>query len=105
MNTVPFSQRPTETPRASHRDDARVTYHAHHEGSSLPPRRRRGAGAAGAWLGGLAVLGIVLSAGVWTFKWPLPGQTQTGALRLESEPSGAVVDIDGSPRGLTPITV
>ena len=105
MNTVPFSQRPTETPRASHRDDARVPYHAHHESSPLPPRRRGGAGAAGAWLGGLAVLGIVLSAGVWTFKWPLPGQAHTVSLRLESEPSGAVVDIDGSPRGLTPLTV
>lgn len=104
MNTVPFSQRPTETPRASHRDDARVAYHAHHDGPPPPPRRG-GAGAAGAWLGGLAVLGIVLSAGVWTFKWPLPGQTHTGSLRLESEPSGAVVDIDGSPRGLTPLTV
>jgi hypothetical protein len=105
MKTVPFSQRPTETPRASHRDDARVEYRAHHEAPFPPLRRRGGSGAAGAWLGGLGVLGIVLSAGVWTFKWPLPGQTHLGSLRLESEPPGAVVDIDGSPRGLTPITV
>ena len=102
MNTVPFAQRPTETPRASHRDDVRVAYHAQHEEPPPPPPRRS---SGGAWLGGVAVLGIALSAGVWTFKWPMTGQTQTGALRLESEPSGAVVDIDGSPRGLTPITV
>ena len=102
MNTVPFSQRPTDTPRASHRDDGRVAYRAQHEEPPPPPPRRS---SGGAWLGGVAVLGIALSAGVWTFKWPLTGQTQTGALRLESEPSGAVVDIDGSPRGLTPITV
>jgi hypothetical protein len=101
MNTLPFSQRPTETPRASHKDDVRVAYHSQGDGPTPPSRR----GAAVGWLGGLAVIGIVLSAGVWTVKGPLPGQAHTGSLRLESDPSGAVVDIDGSPRGLTPMTV
>lgn len=99
MNTLPFSQRPTETPRASHKDDVRVAYQ-HHQTPTPPPRRTPMA-----WLGGLAVLGILLSAGVWNLRWPLPGQTSTGALRLESDPAGAIVDIDGSARGLTPITV
>jgi hypothetical protein len=101
MNTLPFSQRPTETPRASHKDDVRAAYQSPYENPAPPPRRR----SPGAWLGGLAVLGILLSAGVWTFQWPLPGQTSSGALRLESDPAGAIVDIDGAARGLTPITV
>jgi len=101
MNTLPFSQRPTETPRASHKDDVRAAYHSQYESPAPPPRRRSPV----AWLGGVAVLGILLSAGVWTFHWPLTGQTSTGGLRLESDPAGAIVDIDGAARGLTPLTV
>jgi PEGA domain-containing protein len=101
MNTLPFSQRPTETPRVGHPDDAMLEFNSESTGRHVGPPRRNSA----RWLIGLlAVVGLT-AAGVWTFRTNMKGAAPEGALRIESEPTGAAVEIDGSLRGLTPITL
>jgi hypothetical protein len=107
MNTLPFSQRPTESPRAIHKDDAMMEFNSEHDTRASAPRQRRSF----VWVAAIAVLGILTTAGVWAFRSSLPGlsgltgHAATGGLRVESDPAGAAVDIDGSPRGITPLTI
>jgi hypothetical protein len=59
--------------------------------------------------GGL-VLGVVaialVTAGVyWKDRWPLPAAAAQGSLRIESDPPGAEVRLNGTTRGLTPVSV
>ena len=100
MNTLPYSQRPSDSPRA-HRDDGPMAFTAGPGPLHTPPRRGRPL----AWVAILALLGIIGSAGVLTVRPALLQRAHTGSLRIESEPAGAIVDIDGSGRGLTPLTV
>jgi hypothetical protein len=101
MNTLPFSQRPTDTPRAAHKDDARLEFNSEYDPGPSGQRGRRSF----IWVGAIAVVGILTTAGVWAFRTTLTGHTASGSLRIESEPVGAAVDIDGSPRGVTPLTL
>jgi hypothetical protein len=101
MNTLPFSQRPTDSPRAPHKDDAMMEFNSEHDTRAYAPRQRRSY----AWVGAVAVVGILTTAGVWAFRSTLTGHVATGSLRIESDPAGAAVDIDGSPRGITPLTL
>lgn len=101
MNTMPFSQRPTESPRASHKDDARLEFHSEHQlPAPRPPRPR-----IGLWLGAVCVAGVLGTAGVWALRGTLTAVPVTGSLRIDSTPAGAAVDVDGRPRGLTPLTL
>jgi hypothetical protein len=101
MNTLPFSQRPTDTPRAVHKDDAMMEFDSEHGTRASAPRERRSY----IWVAAVAIVGILTTAGVWAFRSSFTGHSATGALRIESDPAGAAVDIDGSPRGITPITL
>lgn len=101
MNTLPFSQRPTESPRASHKDDAMMEFHSEHEPRGFRPRQRKSY----LWVGAVAVVGVLATAGVWAFRSSLTGRAAMGSLHIESNPAGAAVEIDGAPRGLTPLTV
>ena len=70
-----------------------------------PPQRR---GRSGAWFAAVCVIGLIATAGVWAWRsniYAAYAGARTGSLRIESEPAGAAVDIDGSPRGLTPLTL
>jgi hypothetical protein len=104
MNTLPFSQRPTDAPRAIHKDDAMMEFNSEQDLRASAPRQRRSY----VWVAAVAVVGILTTAGVWAFRSTLSGLTghaATGSLRIESDPAGAAVDIDGSPRGITPLTI
>jgi hypothetical protein len=103
MTTLPFSQRPTETPRAGHRDDAMMEFASESSSSpnAEPPQTRRSL----KWVGGLAALALLTAVGIWMFRGGMTGAAAEGMLRIESEPAGASVEVDGSPRGQTPLTV
>jgi hypothetical protein len=101
MNTLPFSQRPTDTPRAIHKDDAMMEFNSEHDPGPSGARGKRSY----VWVGAVAVVGILTTAGVWAFRTSFTGHSANGSLRIESEPIGAAVDIDGSPRGITPLTL
>jgi hypothetical protein len=103
MNTLPFSQRPTDSPRAVHKDDAMMEFNSEHDVRASAPQRR-----SYVWVAAVAVVGILTTAGVWAFRSNLTGLTgrsATGSLRIESDPVGAAVDVDGAPRGITPLTL
>ena len=101
MNTLPFSQRPTDSPRAVHKDDAMMEFNSEHDVRASAPRPRRSF----IWVAAVAVVGILTTAGVWAFRANLTGHVATGTLRIDSDPAGAAVDIDGAPRGITPLTL
>jgi hypothetical protein len=100
MTTLPFSQRPTETPRAVHRDDVRRDVRPRGPEPPLSGPRRPGALAAGTLLLALAAAACGLL--YWNAS---PGPPATGALRIESDPAGAAVEISGGVRGITPTTL
>ena len=57
-------------------------------------------------LGGVLIAAAaLLGAGVWWSGVSRLGAPSTGSLRVESEPAGADVSIDGATRGKTPLTV
>ena len=76
---------------------------------TLPPARPR---ARGLWLPWL-IAGAALVAALLAVFWPLkarmaaarPLQVGTGELRIEAEPQGATVWIDGVPAGTAPLTL
>jgi hypothetical protein len=97
MDTLPFSQRPNRSPRAAH-PDAALEFHSEQTLSRGPER----GGDPTRWLAHLAVVVVLLVAGVWGYRTYMNRPPPTGILRIESEPSEAAVDINGSLRGLTP---
>ena len=103
MNTLPFSQRPTESPRAGHRgrrDDGvplGVTRQPDQADASTPARSR--------WVALAARSEPLTGTGLWIVPRQLCPRHHRKALRIESEPAGAAVEVDGALRGLTPLTV
>src|SRR5215203_5985927 len=101
MNTLPFSQRPTESPRAAHPEDPMMDFP-----SEVPVRRARPDPRSSLrWVGGVLATAAVVAGGAWVVHARLSPEPTTGSVRIESEPSGAGVEIDGSLRGLTPLDV
>jgi hypothetical protein len=101
MNTLPFSQRPTESPRAGHPDDAMMDFQPESPASRSHATPRRGL----TWIAVLIAVVAVVAGGAWIVKGRIAPAPTTGALRLESDPSGSAVEINGSLRGLTPLTL
>ena len=101
MNTLPFSQRPTESPRAGHPDDAMMAFPSESPASNARPAPRRSL----AWVGGVLAIAAVSAGGFWVVQDRLAPAPVNGSLRIESEPAGAAVEINGSLRGLTPFSV
>jgi PEGA domain len=101
MNTLPFSQRPTETPRVGHPDDAMFEFDTESNRRNFVPPKRKSM----RWIAGLLVVVGLTAAGVWTFRTSMKGAAPEGGLRIESDPSGAAVEVDGSLRGLTPLNL
>jgi len=101
MNTLPFSQRPTESPRAGHPDDAMMDFHPELPASPSRPAPRRSL----AWIAAVvAVLGVGAGA-VWIVQGRVAPAATTGSLRIETDPAGAAVEVNGALRGLTPLSV
>lgn len=101
MTTLPFSQRPTETPRAGHREDAMMEFASESPARAKGRQRRKPVG----WVAGLIAAAVMAAGGVWAFRTNMIGAASDGTLRVESEPAGAAVEVDGALRGLTPLTV
>lgn len=101
MSTLPFSQRPTETPRAGHRDEAMFEF----DSESPFPKSRPSTRKPMAWFAGAVTLAVLTGVGIWVFRTNMASAPAEGTLRVESEPSGAAVEVNGSLRGLTPLTL
>jgi hypothetical protein len=99
MDTLPFSQRPTETPRGGY-DDARFEFH-----SELPERGNRSGRGPLQIVTGVLVLSALTGVGVWHLSTKMAGAEPTGTLRVMSQPDGVAIEVDGSLRGLTPLTL
>jgi hypothetical protein len=57
------------------------------------------------WAAGLLILVVVAGAGAWMIHTRTKAAPAEGMLRIESEPQGAAVEVNGSLRGLTPLTL
>jgi len=60
--------------------------------------------AAGVLLG-VAAVALVTAGVYWKDGWPLPLAAAEGSLRVESDPPGAEVRVDGTTRGVTPLSL
>jgi hypothetical protein len=94
METLPFSQRPHDPGGARATDPM-------WEFPSEAPRRRQRPGPS-VRLGHVVATAATIAAGVWLYQNRTPSPPPDGTLRIESAPSRAAVEIDGSLRGLTP---
>lgn len=101
MNTLPFSQRPSETSRAGNKHDAMMEFHSESPARRYQPRKRRPM----RWVAGVAIFAGLTVASAWAYRNTRTGAPADGTLRIESEPSGAAVEVDGTLRGLTPLTL
>jgi hypothetical protein len=74
----------------------------HPEAPVKAPRAgRRGSG----WLAWIAVLAVVVAGGVWAMRTGLASAPKNGTVRIETDPAGASVELEGKLRGLTPLTL
>src|SRR4029450_572985 len=100
--TLPFSQRPTDKPRSAHPDDAMLEFASESQVQNPPRPKRNYMG----WGIGVTALTLLTVAGAWAFRADFVHiASSDGVLRVESDPPGAAVEVDGSLRGLTPLTV
>lgn len=99
METLPFSQRPGESPRGTGSDDALWEFH-----SEVPEPSRTDWAGVGRWLLRVATVAALVTAAVWVYRTRTIAPPVEGTLRIESDPRGAAVEIDGQLRGLTPFT-
>lgn len=58
---------------------------------------------AAAWL--VALIAILTVGVYWKDRWPLPAAAAGGSLRIESEPPGAEVRLNGAAKGATPLSL
>lgn len=100
MTTLPFSQRPTDSPRPE-RDEGRTGFRV--ESSGVPAFRPAQPWRL-PWTGILLLLALAAGS-VWGYRTLWSPASTDGSLRIESDPPGASVEIDGSLRGLTPYSV
>ena len=70
----------------------------------LAPMRDRKRLIAGGVLGVL-VVGIIAAGVYWKDRWPLTAAAAEGSLRIESDPVGAEVRLNGAVRGITPLAL
>lgn len=105
MTTLPFSQRPPDTPQPEDPNDGMLEFVSESparkklQPKPTPKPKQK-------WTGGKAgviALLLLMVAGGWLLRGKIAGSE--GTLRVESEPEGAAVEVDGSPRGVTPLTV
>jgi hypothetical protein len=54
---------------------------------------------------GALVIGLITAGVYWKDRWPLPAAAAEGSLRIESDPAGAEVRINGAARGITPLSL
>jgi hypothetical protein len=54
---------------------------------------------------GVVVIGLIAAGVYWKDRWPLPASASEGSLRIESDPAGAEVRINGAARGTTPLSL
>ena len=100
MDTLPFAQRPRDAGPADHPDDALWEFHSELPSAPRGPDWRAGL----PWLRRVVVTAAVLAGAFWVYRTQLVEPPVDGILRVESDPQGAAVEIDGSLRGLTPFT-
>jgi hypothetical protein len=82
--------------------DAGLDFRA--EAASVPAVRRM-RGAEGSWLPGALLAGALAVTAIWAYQNREARPVVEGSLRLESDPQGAAVEVDGSLRGLTPLSL
>lgn len=54
---------------------------------------------------GVLVLGLIAAGVYWKDRWPLVAGAAAGSLRIESDPIGAEVRLNGAVRGVTPLAL
>ena len=54
---------------------------------------------------GVVVIGLITAGVYWKDRWLPPAAAAGGSLRIESDPAGAEVRLNGSPRGATPLSL
>jgi hypothetical protein len=69
--------------------------------ASSPRHTRRGSG----WFMWFVVFGVIVAGGAWAVRKGLASGPQTGTVRIETDPEGASVELEGKLRGLTPLTI
>ena len=102
MTTLPFSQRPTDNPRSGHPDDAMLEFASE---TGAPAKKQQKPSRV--WrVVGAAVLMLLTAAAAWAFRANLAKPVvPDGSLRIESDPEGAAVEVDGALRGVTPLAI
>jgi PEGA domain len=104
---APFRPNPAPKPDTPARQDATSEFASETKPAEVPPRpplvikiRKQAMVAIGLTLGVLGIAGAVLALTLRT-----PAATPTGSLTIETDPSGAEVQIDNAVGGTTPLSV
>lgn len=58
-----------------------------------------------ALIAGIVLVGFITAGVYWKDRWQPSTAATGGSLRIESDPAGAQVSLDGQPRGLTPLSL
>lgn len=112
MGSIPFSRSPEAAPRVEcTRDDIDgldaflpETPAGNQDGTASGARHRRMATVAKVAVLALATVIVAALAGVAVYRRMAPAAADSAGLRVESDPPGASVTIDGTRRGTTPLS-
>ena len=103
MHTLVFRSRLSmEAPPVGRLSDSRLDFRVE---TAMPSGQRSAARVPVPGIASLLLLATLGVGGFWAYRTTTTPAPVNGSLRLESDPVGAAVEIDGSLRGLTPVTL